>query len=138
MIMEELSTGECIELLQSHHLGRVAVVYDGQPIIFPVNYSADGGDVVFRTDPGTKLTAGSLGRVAFEIDGVDESTRTGWSVVVQGVGNDITDDLDYLSEKLRNLSVDPWVPGERARWMRIVATAVTGRRLRERASFEEE
>jgi hypothetical protein len=74
----------------------------------------------------------ALGRVAFEIDGSDEAQRSGWSVVVQGVGNDITDTVDGLSEELRDLPVDHWVPGERTRWVRIIPERVTGRRVRPR------
>jgi uncharacterized protein len=129
-IIEELSAAECLELLRTHHLGRVAVIHDGQPLIFPVNYGADGSNVVFRTNPGTKLASGSLGRVAFEIDGIDEPTRTGWSVIVQGVGNDITDTLDELSATLRDLPVDTWIPGEVTRWMGVTPSAITGRRVR--------
>src|ERR1700677_2914932 len=75
-IYETLSVDECLELLKAHQFGRVAVVIDGQPIIFPVNYAIDGDAVVFRTDPGSKLSGAAMGRVAFEVDGVDESDLT--------------------------------------------------------------
>jgi Pyridoxamine 5'-phosphate oxidase len=54
MVLEELSLTECLALLTSHRVGRVAVVVDGQPVILPVNYRTDDGTVVFRTDAGTK------------------------------------------------------------------------------------
>ena len=51
----------------------------------PVNYVVDQHSVLFRTDEGTKLDAASRGaRVAFEVDGAEEATRTGWSVLVGG------------------------------------------------------
>jgi uncharacterized protein len=54
-------------------------------VIFPLNYVFDQGGVVFRTDPGTRLEAAAdAAPVAFELDAVDEATRTGWSVVVRG------------------------------------------------------
>lgn len=71
-----------------------------------------------------------MGRVAFEIDGTDESSRSGWSVIVQGVGADITDALDFRSAQLRLLETNPWVPGEIASWIEILPQSVTGRRLR--------
>jgi glycerol-3-phosphate dehydrogenase len=54
-------------------------------VIFPVNYVVDRDLIVFRTDPGSKLDAATEREsVAFEVDAVDEATRTGWSVVVGG------------------------------------------------------
>ena len=50
--------------------------------------------MAIRTDPGTKLSAAAQGQVAFEIDGIDEAARAGWSVVVTGVGYEVTDALD--------------------------------------------
>jgi len=129
-IYEDLSVDECLELLRSHQFGRIAVIIDGNPIVFPVNYGIDGDAVVFRTAPGTKLSGAAMGRVAFEIDGTDESARSGWSVIVQGVGSEITGALDHRSEQLRHLDVQPWVPGEQARWVEILPKSVTGRRLR--------
>ena len=129
-IYENLSVDECLELLRAHRFGRIAVVVDGHPIIFPVNYAIDADAVVFRTDPGSKLSGAVMGRVAFEVDGVDESARAGWSVIVQGAGSEITGALDRRSEQLRQLEVQPWVPGEQARWIEILPISVTGRRLR--------
>jgi nitroimidazol reductase NimA-like FMN-containing flavoprotein (pyridoxamine 5'-phosphate oxidase superfamily) len=135
-VYEELSVEECLELLGAHSFGRLAVIVDGHPIVFPVNYALDGEAVVFRTARGTKLSGAALGQVAFEIDGVDETTQTGWSVIVQGVGNEITSTLDERSERLRTLEVQPWVPGERPHWVGILAQSVTGRRLRARQAFD--
>ena len=36
--LEELSETDCLELLERHQIGRVALGVDGQPLIFPVNY----------------------------------------------------------------------------------------------------
>ena len=99
--LRELSREECLRLLATQEFGRLAVVEDGQPLVFPVNFAVDGDIVVFRADPGTKLAAASLGRVAFEVDDVDVTTRSGWSVVVVGVGQEITSALDHWSERLR-------------------------------------
>jgi uncharacterized protein len=129
-IYEEIPANECLELLKTHHFGRIAVIVDDHPIIFPINYAVDGDAVVFRTNTGAKLSGAVMGRVAFEIDGTDEGAHTGWSVVVQGVGSEITAALDHRSEQLRQLEVEPWVPGERARWVEILPQSITGRRLR--------
>jgi nitroimidazol reductase NimA-like FMN-containing flavoprotein (pyridoxamine 5'-phosphate oxidase superfamily) len=132
-VYEELPVSECLDLLRSHHLGRIAVIVDGHPIIFPVNYAIDGETVVFKTGSGTKLNGAAMGRVAFEIDSSDEPTQTGWSVIVQGVGSEITTALDHRSEQLRRLEVEPWVSGDRGRWVEILPQQITGRRLRTRS-----
>lgn len=75
--LHTLPREECLRLLATQEFGRLAVVDDGQPLVFPVNYAVDGDVVVFRADPGTKLAAASLGLVAFEVDDVDVSTRSG-------------------------------------------------------------
>ena len=76
---------ECLESLRNHHVGRVSVVVDGQPLIFPVNYAMEGRNVVFRTDAGTKLFGAGGKRVAFEIDDADPLYHEGWSVLVVGI-----------------------------------------------------
>lgn len=129
-VYEDLSLEDCIALLAEGTIGRLAGIVNGRPFIFPVNYALDGDTVVFRTSPGTKLAGAGFGPVAFEIDGVDEAERTGWSVVVQGIGTEITDALDHRSEALRQLELQPWVPGETSHWVAIQTESVTGRRLR--------
>lgn len=132
MMLEVLSEAECLELLAGHHFGRIGVIADGRPIIFPVNYVFDEGRVALRTDPGTKLTAAAQGHVAFEADEIDESSRTGWSVLVTGVGYDVTDALDATSVAARRFPVDTWAPGQKSHWIRIDPDHVSGRRLRPR------
>src|SRR6266566_6626414 len=91
----ELSDDECHALLGGSHLGRVALVEGGRPLILPVNYVLDDAAVVFRTDQGSKLDAAVRGApVAFEVDGVDTGRRTGWSVVIRGRAEHIKDPTD--------------------------------------------
>jgi nitroimidazol reductase NimA-like FMN-containing flavoprotein (pyridoxamine 5'-phosphate oxidase superfamily) len=124
----ELDRAECLELLASHKVGRVAVTIDGQPHIVPVNYAADpAGNVTFRTGPDTVLVKVDLERVAFEIDGIDEPRRCGWSVCVHGVGREITA-ADAADTSHRG-GPTPWAPGPRPRWFVIHPREVTGRRL---------
>jgi nitroimidazol reductase NimA-like FMN-containing flavoprotein (pyridoxamine 5'-phosphate oxidase superfamily) len=125
---EELAEDECRRLLAERHLGRLAIPDFGGPAIFPVNYVVDRDLVVFRTDPGSKLDAASEREtVAFEIDAVDEATRTGWSVVVRGILAEITDPTDLA--RLRALPLYPWAPGEKTRYVRVRPLKITGRRI---------
>jgi nitroimidazol reductase NimA-like FMN-containing flavoprotein (pyridoxamine 5'-phosphate oxidase superfamily) len=127
--MEELAEDECRRLLAGRHLGRLAIPDFGGPMIFPVNYIYDGDAVVFRTDPGSKLDAAAERElVAFEVDAVEEATRTGWSVVVRGTLAEVTDP-DHLA-RLRALPLYPWAPGPKTRYVRVRPTSMTGRRIR--------
>ena len=128
----ELTRSECLELLRSKEVGRLAVVVGGRPLIFPVNYVMDGDVVVFRNDPGTKLTNATLDMVAFQIDGLDRDRHEGWTVMVQGIALDITDGLDEASERQKQLDVRPWAPGAKAHWVRLVPHEISGRRLTHR------
>jgi len=56
-----LDRDECLELLAADGVGRLAVVQASTPAVFPVNYVLDGEDIIFRSDPGTKLAAGPKG-----------------------------------------------------------------------------
>jgi nitroimidazol reductase NimA-like FMN-containing flavoprotein (pyridoxamine 5'-phosphate oxidase superfamily) len=125
---QELTKGECFERLAQEHLGRVAVVDDRGPIVFPVNFVLDRHMVVFRTDAGTKLDAACRGsRVAFEIDGTDAAAHTGWSVVVRGEAVEVTGPAELA--RLRQQPQDPWAPGAKTHYVRILPAALTGRRI---------
>jgi nitroimidazol reductase NimA-like FMN-containing flavoprotein (pyridoxamine 5'-phosphate oxidase superfamily) len=124
----ELTKSECFELLAREHLGRVAVVDDRGPIVFPVNFVLNRHMVVFRTDEGTKLDAACRGsRVAFEIDGADAAAHTGWSVVIRGEAVEVTDPAQVA--RLRQLPLDPWAPGAKVHYVRILPAVLTGRRI---------
>jgi uncharacterized protein len=124
----ELTRSECFELLAREHLGRVAVVDDRGPVVVPVNFALDRHMVVFRTDEGTKLDAASRGsRVAFEVDGSDAVAHTGWSVLIRGEAVEVTDPAELA--RLRKLPLTPWAPGPKARYVRVLPAALTGRRI---------
>jgi uncharacterized protein len=124
----ELGEDECRRLLAERHLGRLAVTDGDGPVVFPVNYVLHQGSVVFRTDPGSKLDAVAGGApVAFEVDAVDEASRTGWSVIVRGEAAEVVEPADL--EHLRRLPLYPWVPGARSRYVRVRPRSVTGRRI---------
>ena len=125
---QELTKSECFELLAREHLGRVAVVDDRGPVVFPVNFVLDRHMVVFRTDEGTKLDAACRGsRVAFEVDGTDAAAHTGWSVLIRGEAIEVTDPAELA--RLRKLPLEPWAPGAKTHYVRILPAALTGRRI---------
>jgi uncharacterized protein len=123
----ELSTDRCWELLRSVDVARLAVIVDGHPDIFPVNYVVDSGTVVFRTAAGTKLTAALAGPVAVEADGYEQQSGEAWSVVLKGRAQQILD-VDELHDSF-DLPLFPWQPGRKGAFVRIEASSVTGRRF---------
>ena len=127
--LEIISDGECRELLRHAAIGRVGFTDAGETVILPVNFAWVAGSVLFRTSMGSKLrNAARAHPMSFEIDSWDESSRTGWSVLVKGVSDEVTDEwVVSLSEQL---GVDPWAKGiERNDLIRIRADEITGRRI---------
>jgi nitroimidazol reductase NimA-like FMN-containing flavoprotein (pyridoxamine 5'-phosphate oxidase superfamily) len=128
----ELGRSECFDRLAEAPLGRIAVVDDLGPAIFPVNFIFDRFMVVFRTDEGSKLDAACRGsRVAFEVDGIDLATRTGWSVLVRGEAVEVTSPAEV--QRLAEIALQPWAPGAKAHFVRILPIAVTGRQIAARS-----
>ena len=129
-VLHVLPDAECVRLLQSHDLGRLALTdREARPLIFPVNYFFDEGVVVFRTAPGSKLDLAPGSHTAFEIDGWDPETRIGWSVVVKGIAHDITNPRSAPVGRMRFWPVHPVAPGAREHWIGIWANEITGRRF---------
>lgn len=129
--MVALDRAECLRLLAGSGVGRVAVS-SGQsaPLIRPVNYVFDERSqcVVFRTLPGSKLHALLMRkRAAFEVDEIDRQSRTGWSVIIVGNVEEVTDPIEL--RRLGRLGLDVWAPGDPARWVRVRAWTVSGRRI---------
>lgn len=122
-----LDVDECLALLKGQDLGRLAFLNDGRPAILPVNYLLDQGTAVFRYAYGTVLDSIPEQRVAFEVDHTDPASHAGWSVVVEGKAEEVWRPEELAD--LRALTLHPWAPGNRAHYVRILSSAVTGRRI---------
>jgi nitroimidazol reductase NimA-like FMN-containing flavoprotein (pyridoxamine 5'-phosphate oxidase superfamily) len=122
-----LDRDECLRLLAEDEIGRLAVNDGGTPVILPVNYQMDGEAVVFRTAPGTKLDGGPRAPACFEIDRFLPEERSGWSVVVIGRLEEVTAFDARTFARVKELPVDPWASAEKAHWMRLVPTRISGR-----------
>ncbi|HVM39793.1 MAG TPA: pyridoxamine 5'-phosphate oxidase family protein [Acidimicrobiia bacterium] len=126
--LEVIPREDCVRLLGTTMIGRVGVVVAGRPVVLPVNYVVDGDRVIFRTDDGTKFDAAVRGEfVAFEIDDVDSMYHQGWSVLVTGVAEEITDPTEL--DRVRMLPLRPWAHGAKAHFVRIVPVTISGRRI---------
>ena len=124
-----LTHEECLSLLRTQQVGRLAVQVGHYPEVFTVNYRLDGRVVVFRTNSGTKFDASNHQDVAFHVDSVDVTTGTGWSVLIQGTAEDVTDLASGSGLRSRDLGVEPWAPGERGRVVRVIPAHISGRRI---------
>ncbi len=123
---EVLDSGTCWDLLRGVSVGHLAVLVDGYPEVFPVNFKVDQHSVVFRTGEGTKLrAAGGPLAVALEADGHD--TSQAWSVLVKGRAVILDPSEELLTGA--GLTLFPWQAGEKDHFVRIVPTAVSGRRF---------
>ena len=124
-LLEVLPYDECLAYLGQETVGRMAWIRNGQPMLVPLNYLWDGHAIVLRSDPGRRVEETREASVAFEIDGFDAKSRTGWSVVVSGrlVPVDTT-------ETRSDSGPSTWVPGSKEVRSRIEPDTVTGRRIR--------
>jgi hypothetical protein len=130
--LEMLDHDECVSLLRhGGYLGRVAVLADdGRPVILPVNYTIDEEAVVFCTAAGTKLDAILGGAdLAFEVDANRPLHHSGWSVLVRGVAEIVTDRAAVA--RLQAGPLRPWVKGAMTNWIRLPLDEISGRRLPE-------
>jgi nitroimidazol reductase NimA-like FMN-containing flavoprotein (pyridoxamine 5'-phosphate oxidase superfamily) len=125
---EELRTFNVLDeeesryLLRSETVGRLAFTEHAGPTVLPVNFAIVDDAVVFRTE--ATLAERVLDRpVSFQADRIDPVRRIGWSVLVRGLAELLDDDA------IHDGSVEPWAPGDRFVYVRILPSEITGRRL---------
>lgn len=125
--IEALSLQECLHLLGTRSVGRVAYTERALPSIRPVNYALVGRHIVLRTRVDG-LAARLDGQVvAFEVDDVDPELRTGWSVVATGSARVLRDpdELDRANE----VPLAAWAGAEHATVVWITVGDLQGRRV---------
>jgi nitroimidazol reductase NimA-like FMN-containing flavoprotein (pyridoxamine 5'-phosphate oxidase superfamily) len=105
----ELDHRTCLSLLATQRIGRL-VLDDEPPVVLPVRFSVTDERLVLTA--GEELVNWADRLVLFEVDGLDEHQRAGWSVIVHGRLEAVTEADD----------------GERSRCVAIVD--LTGRWVR--------
>jgi nitroimidazol reductase NimA-like FMN-containing flavoprotein (pyridoxamine 5'-phosphate oxidase superfamily) len=121
-----LDDHEAWNLLSSVALGRLVTYFGGQLEIFPVNFVAQKGTVLFRTAEGTKLfTTVMNDKVLFEAD--DHTVAEGWSVVIRGTAKMLSSAEDIREADQAGLM--PWVATEKLRYVRVTPTEFSARRF---------
>lgn len=125
--LKELSRQECLELLASKKVGRIAFCTTKGPVVLPVNYSMHGGTVLFRTSSYSSIAAQLRDSpAAFEVDEVNDDTQSGWSVLLQGHAT-FVEYPDLPSDALDR--PEPWPDGSRMLHVRVTPRELSGRRL---------
>lgn len=126
--LELLDDDDARRLLASGEVGRVGITIGALPAIFPVNYRMLDGAIVFRTAPGSKMSAAAAGAVvAFEVDDYGMWDRSGWSVLAVGQAEVVDDPA--ICRAATAAGLEPFADGERTAVVRIEPTFLSGRRL---------
>jgi uncharacterized protein len=127
-----LAVDECLDLLAASPIGRVAWCGPDGPRVLPMTIGVHEGSVVFRTVAYSALARAVRGAtVAVEVDDIDHVTGTGWSVVAVGAADTVTEPSE-LARLWQYGSPEPWAPGVRTLFVRVVPRLVTGRRIEAR------
>ena len=134
----EIDRGECWALLRSHQYGVGRVAFntpgeeDGPPEILPVNYLADGEDIVVQTGTGVLHEAAMHAMpMSFELDSVDSPSygqrQSGWSVVAKGSCELVGESAHKAYLRLSHLA--PAAGGFKPNFVRLRVESLTGRRI---------
>lgn len=127
-VFRAISPTECFDLLERGGVGRVGFTAPDGVMMLPVNFAISGKAIIFRTAPDTLLALHANAHLSFEVDHFDETLHEGWSVLVQGRAHQVTDEREvkHLEDLTR---LEPWAPGARDVFVRIVPTQVSGRSI---------
>jgi nitroimidazol reductase NimA-like FMN-containing flavoprotein (pyridoxamine 5'-phosphate oxidase superfamily) len=126
--LEVLDRQECLRLLAASTLGRVGFTSGALPSVLPVDFHLDGDRILVRAGRGTKLGAALRNVVvAFEVDEIDSTSHTGWSVAVTGVATAVTDAAGL--DQAGNQTTARWTTVGDEALIAISTEVVSGRRI---------
>ena len=121
-----LTRDECLALLATVQIGRIAVSARALPVIIPVRFAMDDDRIVIATHHGTTLDNATRDTVvAFEADGATGESPFGWSVHVNGIASHITDPTRL--RRIAALQLPSWSTGQPTRFVAISTDHVEGR-----------
>ena len=126
-VLQVLDDQECLALVGSVGLGRIAFTEGALPAVLPVSFALVGPEVVFLTHPGSRMAGTSRGTVvAFEVDDIDVPAGTGWSVTIVGPSRLVGDTAEIAG--LDALGVRPWPPADHWRYVGVQTALLRGSR----------
>jgi hypothetical protein len=134
-VLERLDEAECMELLAHGGLGRLVYTSRYGPTALPVAYTVAERSVVLGTwDPrlfDDDLRTGieqAEYRVAVEADQIDQKTRVGWFVLIQGAAHHL--DTPEEQAPFADAGLEPWLEGIPAHFIRVYPSSIWGNRIR--------
>src|ERR1700760_692612 len=114
--IESLDETDCLALIASGGIGRIAYAGRYGQTVLPVNYQLLDNTIVFRTGEDSPLEEDlqtgirhAEFQVAFEIDEINLAEKRGWSVLIQGPAHHI--DSDAERSAAHQTGVQPWSGG---------------------------
>lgn len=121
---------ECMELLSTTTVGRIAFVNGSGQQLVPVNFAVIERVIYFRTLADGFLAQLSHGHpdVAFGVDHHDDTYRDGWNVTVKGKAS-LVEDRATINMVLGHGQLRPWAGGVRPMVIRVEIDSVIGRRV---------
>ncbi len=126
--LRELGPDHCELLLRSERFGRVSMLTPHGVDVVPVNYVVQDRAIVIRTSSGSVLARyGHGNHLVFEVDAVDATRWSGWSVIARGPGE--VRDVDLTVLPPAGLRPKPWADGDRGTEVRLAWRQLSGRSL---------
>ncbi|WP_406047137.1 helix-turn-helix domain-containing protein [Kribbella sp. NBC_00889] len=125
-VLEPMRRDECVKLIESGGVARIAYNRAGDLTVIPVNYCYVNDLIIFRTAADSAVAQFDLAPIAFELDRVDEGMHDGWSVLVNGMVRPATN--EEIESALNR--VEPWAGGTRETYVAIEPHRISGRRIR--------
>lgn len=127
--LDVLNLDECLLRIASRPMGRVAFQDKGEVIVLPVNHVIDESTIAFRTRWDSTLAAAvNHESVTFQVDHYDPLRHTGWSVLVRGAADTVSDPA--VCARFEELLDVPWEGHpEETFWTAIRLQEVSGREL---------
>lgn len=126
--IEMLTESACLRLLGTVRVGRVALTRRALPVVLPVSFALDGSALILRTAVGSALaTSPDDMVVAFEAGELDPDTGSGWSVLVTGTMQTISEAVAVA--RAEQLHPAAWVSDDLHRFVRLTPGLVSGNRV---------
>ncbi|MFZ1489370.1 MAG: pyridoxamine 5'-phosphate oxidase family protein [Ilumatobacteraceae bacterium] len=127
-VLQELEPAECLRLINTQHVGRVAFEDVDGPVVLPVHFALVQRLVVVRTAAGSWFDRAIRSRrVAFEVDSLDPGYHAGWSVMGRGRARGLE---EYMATgHLPELDLRPWALTDPPGWVGIDLDELSGRRI---------
>ena len=81
---DHFDDNQCLALLGRAQFGRIALSLRAMPVVVPVRYTLNDGDLLFAAS-GDQLTKALHGNIAaLQADGIEEDSRKRWTVFATG------------------------------------------------------